>query len=62
MANATIGITMEGRRVDLSGEIPNDVAESIVRSITTLLIEPTPAAPAEPETSAVPERSAPPND
>lgn len=40
MAEANVGIQMAGKRVDLSGSIPDSVALEMVSRITDLLIAP----------------------
>ncbi|SEC99232.1 hypothetical protein [Arthrobacter woluwensis] len=38
MAQAMVSITLEGKRIDLNGDIPDDIATSIVKQITALLV------------------------
>lgn len=38
MAQAMVSITLEGKRIDLNGDIPDDIAEGIVKQITALLV------------------------
>lgn len=37
MASAMVSINLPGKRIDLSGDIPDDVAETIIMQITALL-------------------------
>lgn len=41
MAQATVSITLAGKRVDLSGDIPDSTAHLIIKQVTELLVEPT---------------------
>lgn len=45
MASATIGIVAEGRRVDISADIPDELAHAIITQVTDQIIHP-PAEPA----------------
>lgn len=47
MAQANVGIQVAGKRVDLSGDIPDSVALEMIRQVTELLIAPTGVGPAE---------------
>lgn len=38
MATANVGITHGTNRVDINGEIPDDVAKAILKQITNLLV------------------------
>ncbi|WP_104086574.1 hypothetical protein [Arthrobacter sp. GMC3] len=60
MAQANVGIQLPGRRVDLNGEIPDEIAYAIVQQITALLIATPPATPA-PDVPAVESTPEPPN-
>lgn len=50
MATARVNLQVDGRQVDLSGDIPDETVHRIVETLTALLLEPTvPDAGEDPE-------------
>lgn len=48
MASVTVVIQLEGRRVDLNGEIPNEMGDEIITMVTHRLLQLDPTPPTQP--------------